>query len=47
MIDALHFELAVQVVPAVAFVGVDDGAFRDTRADEIQRLAFGAENRRD
>jgi hypothetical protein len=34
MIDPLHFELAVQIVPHAGFVGMNDGAFRDAALDE-------------
>jgi hypothetical protein len=27
MIDALHFEAAVKIVPCAGFIGMDDGAF--------------------
>jgi len=34
MIDPLHFELAVKIVPRPGFVRMDHGAGRDPRLDE-------------
>jgi hypothetical protein len=46
MIDALHFELAVQGIPRAAFVGVDDGAGLDASLNEADGLTFRGEHGR-
>src|ERR1700719_3352716 len=47
MVDAVHREPAVQLVPRAAFVGINLGAPGDPGADEIQRRDFGGEHARE
>src|SRR3984957_10511624 len=46
VVDPLHFETLMQVIPSAAFVGVHNRALSDASADESRGLAFGIENGR-
>jgi hypothetical protein len=47
VIDAAHFEFAVQAIPRCGFVDVNRGSLGDARADERLRLRFALEHGRD
>lgn len=47
MIDALHFEASMQVIPARGLVGLDCGALGNALVDEGFGLRFGLEHGRD
>lgn len=46
MVDAAHFVFAVQAIPRLGFVGIDDRSLGDAGANEIERGAFRAKHRR-
>jgi hypothetical protein len=47
VVDALHFEAGVKIVPGRRLVGVHDPSLGEARADEIERLPFRAEHGRE
>ena len=47
VVDALHFEAAIQAVPRASFVSVDGSPLGDASANERDRLRFTLEDGRD
>ena len=47
MVDPVHREAAMQLVPRATFVSINLGALGDPGADEIERRDFGGEHARE
>src|SRR6266550_3608544 len=47
MVDSVHREPAMKIVPCHAFIGINRGSARDPGADEVERGALGSEHARE